>query len=116
MNVSKLFFLWLTILMLLPTACLAENNAADSFPSAEELAQNWNANYGLYENYFDLQDTYGPIAFWSVERQYWFASIIRELCVLEQERLIPITPAMAFRQILLFHFSCIDMDCRMKRI
>lgn len=44
MNVSKLFFLWLTILMLLPTACLAENNAADSFPSAEELAQNWDAN------------------------------------------------------------------------
>ena len=87
MNVSKLFFLWLTILMLLPTACLAENNAADSFPSAEELAQNWDANYGLEENYFDLKDTYGPITFWSVERQYWFASIIRELCELEQERL-----------------------------
>lgn len=87
MTASKLFFLWLTILMFLPTACLAKNNVADSFPSAEELAQNWNANYGLNENYFDLQDTYGPIAFWSVERQYWFASIIRELCVLEQERL-----------------------------
>ena len=49
MNVSKLFFLWLTILMLLPTACLAKNNVADSFPSAEELAQYWDANYGLEE-------------------------------------------------------------------
>ena len=46
MTASKLFFLWLTILMLLPTACLAENNAADSFPSAEELADQYVADSG----------------------------------------------------------------------